>query len=66
MLEWESQSARIFLVKDNFSIAENWSRETFTTDSVLKTNHWTYRMKDLNWEKIVGSFHEKELLQSIL
>ena len=66
MIEWESQSVRIFLVNHNFSIAENWSRETFITDSVLKTNHWTYRIKDLNWEKIIGSFHEKELLQSIL
>ena len=66
MIEWESQSVRIFLVKDNFSIAENWSRETFITDSVLKTNHWTYRIKDLNWEKIIGNFHEKELLQTIL
>ena len=35
-------------------------------DSVLKTNPWTYKIKDLNREKIIGSFYEKELLFSIL
>ena len=48
--------------------AKNWSREVFIIDSVLKTNPWTYKMKDLNSKKIVGigSFYEKELMQSIL
>ena len=45
---------------------ENWSREIFIIDSVLKTNPWTYKLKDLNGEKIIGSFYEKELLLSIL
>ena len=44
---------------------ENWSREIFIIDSVLKTNAWTYKIKDLNGEKIIGTFYEKELLQSI-
>ena len=44
---------------------ENWSREIFIIDSVLKTNAWTYKLKDLNREKIIGTFYEKELLQSI-
>ena len=44
---------------------ENWSREIFIIDSVLKTNAWTYKLKDLNGEKITGTFYEKELLQSI-
>ena len=35
---------------------ENWSREVFVIDSVLKTNPWTYKIKDLNGEKIIGSF----------
>ena len=35
------------------------------TDSVLKTNPWTYKIKDLNGEKMMGSFYEKELLLSI-
>ena len=40
--------------------------EIFMIDSVLKTNPWTYESKDLNGEKIIGSFYEKELLRSIL
>ena len=35
-------------------------------DSVLKTNPWTYTMKDVNRETIIGSFYEKELLLSKL
>ena len=30
---------------------ENWSREIFFMDSVLKTNPWTYKIKDLNGGK---------------
>ena len=41
---------------------ENWSRVISVIDSVLKTNPWTYKIKDLNVEKIIGSFCEKELL----
>ena len=26
---------------------ENWPREIFTIDFVLKTNPWTYKIKDL-------------------
>ena len=59
---------RITKYKNNFSkgYTENWSREIFIIDSVLKTNPWTYKLKDLNVEKIIGSFYEKELLLSIL
>ena len=32
----------------------------------MKTNPWTYKIKDLNGEKNLGSFYEKELLRSIL
>ena len=45
---------------------ENWSREIFIINSVLKANPWTYKIKDLNGEKIIGSFYEKELLRNIL
>ena len=45
---------------------ENWSREIFIIDSVLKTNPGTYKMKNINGEKIIGSFYETELLLSIL
>ena len=45
---------------------ENWSRETFINDCALKINPWTYKMKDVNGEKVIGSFYEKELLMSKL
>ena len=38
----------------------------FVTDSVLKTNPWTCKIKDLNGEKIIANFNEKELLRIIL
>ena len=59
---------RITKYKNIFSkrYTENWSREIFIIDSLLKTNPWTYKLKDLNREKMIGSFYEKELLLSIL
>ena len=45
----------------NKGYTENWSREIFIIDSVLKTNPLTYKIR-----KIIGVFHEKELLQSVL
>ena len=53
--------ARITKYKNNFSkgYTKRWSRNIFIIDSVLKTNHWTYKIKDLNGEKIIGSFNEK-------
>ena len=58
---------RITKCKHIFSkgYTENWAREIFLTDSVLKTNTWTYKLKNLNGEKIIGSVYEKELLLSI-
>ena len=35
-------------------------------NSDLKTNPWTYEIKDLNGEKMTGSLYEKELLLSNL
>ena len=32
----------------------------------MKTNPWTYKIKDINGEKPLGSFYEKDLLRSIL
>ena len=60
--------ARITKYKNIFSkgYTKNWSREIFIIDSVLKTNPWTYKLEDLNREKIIGSFYEKELLRSEL
>ena len=59
---------RITKYKNIFSkgYTENWSREIFIIDCVLKTDRCTYKLKDLNGEKVIGSFYEKELLRSIL
>ena len=35
-------------------------------DSVLKTNPWICKIKDLNGEKIIESFYEKSLLWNML
>ena len=35
---------------------ENYSKEIFVIDSVLKTNPWTYKIKDLNSEKMIVMF----------
>ena len=45
---------------------KNWSKEMFIIDFIWKTNHWTYKIKDLNEDKIIGSFYEKKLLLSKL
>ena len=51
---------RITKYKNIFSKSyfENLSREIFLIDSALKTNPWTYKIKDSNGEKI-ESFYEK-------
>ena len=36
--------------------SKNWSREIFIIDSAFKNDPWTYKKKDLNREKIIGSF----------
>lgn len=48
---------RFFLAK----ATQYWSKEIFVIDSVLKTNHWTYKIKNLSGEKITARFYEKEL-----
>ena len=59
---------RVRITKNIFSkgYTENWSRKIFIIDSILKTNPWSYKIKDLSRQKIIGSFCEKELLLSIL
>ena len=59
---------RITKYKNVFSkgYIENWLRVIFIVDSILKTNLWAYKVKDLNGQKIIEGFYEKELLQSIL
>ena len=44
----------------------NCSREIFVINSVLKTNSWTYKIKDSNGKKKRIFFYEKELKESKL
>ena len=39
----------------------NWSEEIFFIKKIKNTVPWTYVISDLNGEKILGSFYEKEL-----
>ena len=56
MIGLEFLSIRVFLVK-----VTRWPREIFFIDSVLKTNPCTYKLKDLNRTKTIGSFYERNL-----
>ena len=44
----------------------NWSKEIFIVDKINDTVSYTYNLKDLNDEEIIGSFYDKELQKSIL
>ena len=59
---------RIAKHKNIFSkcYTKKWSKEIFFIDSMMKTNPWRYRIKDLNEDEIMKSFYEKELLLSKL
>ena len=39
----------------------NWSEEVFIVSKINNTVPWTYVINDLNGEKIIGTFYEKEL-----
>ena len=39
----------------------NWSEEVFIVSKIKNTVRWTYVINDLNGEKIIGTFYEKEL-----
>ena len=63
MIESELLSSKIFFGK---GYTKNWSKGIFASDSVSKTNPWTYRIKDSKDKKIIGDFYGKELLLSKL
>ena len=44
----------------------NWSKEIFIVDKINDTVPYTYNLKDLNGEGIIGSFYDKELQKTIL
>ena len=39
----------------------NWSKEMFVIKEIKNTVLWTYVRNDLNGERIIGTFYEKEL-----
>ena len=44
----------------------NWSREIFIVNKINDTAPYTYNIKDLYGEKIIGSFYDRELQKRIL
>ena len=44
----------------------NWSKEIFVVNKINGTVPWTYSLKDLNGEEIIGSFYERELQKTKL
>ena len=44
----------------------NWSKEIFIVNKTNDTVPYTYNIKDLNDEEIIGSFYDRELQKSIL
>ena len=38
----------------------NWSEKVFVVNEIKNTVPWTYTINDLNGEKFVGTFYEKE------
>ena len=57
---------RITKYKNIFSksLTQNWFKKIFVIDSVLKTNPWAYKIKNLNGEKLIGSFYKNDVLLS--
>ena len=49
---------KIFLLKDR---TPNWSEEISVIKKVKNTVPWTYVIKDLNDNEIIGTFYENEL-----
>ena len=58
-----SDRVRISKYKNVFpkGYVPNWREEVFVVNKIKNTVPWTYEINDLNGEKIVGSFYEKEL-----
>ena len=46
--------------------APNWSNETFIVNKISNTVPYTYNIKDLNDEEIIGSFYDRELQKTKL
>ena len=44
----------------------NWGKEVFIVDEINDTIPYTYNLKDLNDEEIIGSFYDRELQKTKL
>ena len=63
-----SNRVRISKFKNIFAkgYTPNWGREIFIVNKTNDTVPYTYNIKDLNDEEIIGSFYDRELQKSIL
>ena len=61
-------SVRISKFKNIFAkgYTPNWSKEIFIVNKINDAVPYTYNIKDLNDEEIIGSFYDGELQKSIL
>ena len=59
--------ARISKFKNIFAKGRtpNWSKEIFVVNKIKNTVPWTYELKDLNGEDIIGSFYDRELQRTV-
>ena len=59
---------RIYKFKNIFAkgYTPNWSKEIFIADKINDTVPYTYNLKDLNEEEIIGSFYDRELQKTKL
>ena len=59
---------RIPRFKNTFTkrYTSNWSKEIFIANKINDTVPYTYNIKDLNDEEIIGSLYDRELQNSIL
>ena len=74
-IEYSEESNKTYLkfkIGDNVRISKyknifakgytpNWSEEIFVVKEIKNTVPWTYKIKNLNGEEVMGSFYEKEL-----
>ena len=61
-------TVRIYKFKNIFAkgYTPNWSKEIFIVNKINDTVPYTYNIKDLNGEEIIGSFYDRELQKTIL
>ena len=64
----EGDRVRISKFKNIFAkgCTPNWSSEIFIVDKINDTVPYTYNLKDLNDEEIIGSFYDRELQKTKL